>query len=163
RRRHGPARRGAPGDPVRVAVADDSVLIREGVVRVMAAAGIGVVGEAGDAEALLSIVRSTRPDVVITDIKMPPSHSDEGLRVAETIRSAHPGIGVLVLSQYVEPSYAMRLLETHPEGAGYLLKERVSAGAVLVDAVQRIADGETVLDPTLVSQLLGRRRRASPV
>ena len=113
----------------------------------------------GDADGLLRQVARRRPDAVIVDIRMPPTHTDEGLVAAATDPDAHPGIGVLVLSQYVEPRYAMRLLGDQPGGVGYLLKERVSDVAVLIDAVRRIADGETVIDPAIVSRLLGRRRR----
>ena len=108
-------------------------------------------------------MRLARPDAAIVDIRMPPTHTDEGLVAAQAIRAEHPDVGVLVLSQYVEPSYAMRLLEEHPERVGYLLKERVFDVAVLVDALRRLADGETVIDPTIVARLLGRRRRADPL
>ena len=101
--------------------------------------------------------------MAIVDIKMPPTHTDEGLRAAQQIREDHPGVGVLVLSQYLEPSYALRLLETHPEQVGYLLKERVFSASVLVDAVRRVHEGETVVDPTIVSTLFGRRRRVDPL
>ena len=108
-------------------------------------------------------VRLERPDVAIVDIRMPPTHTDEGLVAAQQIRTEHPEIGVLLLSHYVEPSYALRLLEEHPERVGYLLKERVFDVAVLIDALRRIADGETVVDPTIVSRLVGRQRRADPL
>ena len=148
---------------MRVVVADDLMLTREGIVRLLRDADIDVVAEAEDAEALLRHVRATRPDVAIVDIRMPPTHSDEGLVAAQQIRSEHPDVGVLVLSQYVEPSYAMRLLEDHPERIGYLLKERVFDVAVLIDALRRIVDSETVIDPTIVSRLLGRRRPTDPL
>lgn len=148
---------------MRVVVADDLMLTREGIVRLLRDAEIDVVAEAEDAEALLRHVRATRPDVAIVDIRMPPTHSDEGLVAAQQIRSEHPDVGVLVLSQYVEPSYAMRLLEEHPERIGYLLKERVFDVAVLIDALRRIVDSETVIDPTIVSRLLGRRRPTDPL
>jgi len=148
---------------VRIAVADDSMLTREGIVHLLSLAGHEVVGQAGDADRLLSLVQATRPDAVVVDIRMPPTHTDEGLVAATRIRATYPGVGVLVLSQYVEPSYAIRLIEDHPEGAGYLLKERVFDVAILVDALQRIADGETVVDPTIVSRLFGRRRTADPL
>jgi DNA-binding NarL/FixJ family response regulator len=148
---------------VRVVVADDLMLTREGIVRLLHDAEIEVVAEAEDAEALLRHVRNAHPDVAIVDIRMPPTHTDEGLVAAQEIRSRHPDVGVLVLSQYVEPSYAMRLLEEHPERTGYLLKDRVFDVALLVDALRRIADGETVIDPTIVSRLLGRRRRTDPL
>jgi DNA-binding NarL/FixJ family response regulator len=148
---------------VRVVVADDTMLTREGVVRVLRDAGIEVVGEAEDADGLLRHVATRRPDAAIVDIRMPPTNTHEGLVAAQRIRAEHPDVGVLVLSQYVEPGYALRLLEDHPEQVGYLLKERVFDVAVLVDALRRIVDGETVVDPTIVSRLFGRRRRADPL
>jgi DNA-binding NarL/FixJ family response regulator len=148
---------------VRVVVADDSVLLREGLVRLLDDAGFQVVGKAGDSEELLDEVARTRPTVAITDIKMPPTHTDEGLRAAEQIRSEHPSVGVLVLSQYLESRYAMRLLEHYPERVGYLLKDRVSDVAVLGDALRRIAEGECVLDPTIVSRLMNRARTEGPL
>jgi DNA-binding NarL/FixJ family response regulator len=144
-------------------VADDLMLTREGIVRLLRDAEIEVVAEAEDAEALLRHVRNARPDIAIVDIRMPPTHTDEGLVAAQQIRAQYPQVGVLVLSQYVEPSYAMRLLEEHPERTGYLLKERVFDVALLVDALRRIADSETVIDPTIVSRLVGRRRRTDPL
>jgi DNA-binding NarL/FixJ family response regulator len=108
-------------------------------------------------------VQHAKPDAAIVDIRMPPTHTDEGLVAAQRIRSEHPDVGVLLLSQYVEPSYALRLLEEHPERVGYLLKERVFDVAILVDALRRLVDGETVIDPTIVSRLLARRRRADPL
>ncbi len=148
---------------MRVVVADDVMLTREGIVRLLRDAEIEVVAEAEDAEALLRHVRNARPDVAIVDIRMPPTHTDEGLVAAQQIRSEYPDVGVLVLSQYVEPSYAMRLLEEHPERTGYLLKDRVFDVALLIDALRRIADSETVIDPTIVSRLVGRRRRTDPL
>jgi DNA-binding NarL/FixJ family response regulator len=148
---------------VRVVVADDVMLTREGIVRLLEDAGIEVVAQAEDAEVLLRQVRDEQPDAAVVDIRMPPTHTDEGLVAIQRIRTEHPTVGVLLLSQYVEPSYAMRLLEEHPEGVGYLLKQRVFDGAVLVDALRRIADGETVVDPTIVARLLGRRRREDPL
>jgi DNA-binding NarL/FixJ family response regulator len=148
---------------VRVVVADDVLLTREGIARLLQDAGIDVVGQAEDAEGLLRNVRLDRPDVAIVDIRMPPTHTDEGLVAAQSIRTEHPEVGVLVLSQYVEPSYAMRLVEEHPERVGYLLKERVFDIATVVDALRRIVDGETVIDPTIVARLMGRRRREDPV
>jgi DNA-binding NarL/FixJ family response regulator len=148
---------------VRVVVADDVMLTREGIVRLLNDAGIEVVAEAEDADGLLRHVRLTRPDAAIVDIRMPPTHSDEGLVAAQQIRAEHPEVGVLLLSQYVEPSYAMRLLQEHPERVGYLLKERVFDVAILVDALRRLADGETVIDPTIVSRLVGRQRREDPL
>jgi DNA-binding NarL/FixJ family response regulator len=148
---------------MRVVVADDTMLTRKGIVRLLEEAGIDIVGEAEDADGLLRHVRQARPDVAIVDIRMPPTHTDEGLIAALAIRADHPEVGVLVLSQYVEPSYAMRLIEDHPEAVGYLLKDRVFDVAVLVDALRRIADSETVIDPTIVSRLVGRRRREDPL
>jgi len=148
---------------VRVVVADDVMLTREGIVRVLSEEGIEVVAEAENAEVLLRHVRLDKPDAVVVDIRMPPSHSDEGLVAAQRIRTEQPDIGILVLSQYVEPSFAMRLIEDYPEGMGYLLKERVFDGAILVDALRRISEGETVIDPTIVSLLVGRRRRHDPL
>ena len=139
------------------------MLTREGIVRLLRDVGIDVVAQAEDADGLLRHVRLARPDAAIVDIRMPPTQTDEGLVAAAAIREAHPDVSVLVLSQYIEPSYAMRLLEEHPEGVGYLLKERVFDVAILVDALRRITDGETVVDPTIVSRLLGRRRRADPL
>jgi len=148
---------------MRVVVADDSMLTREGIVRLLDEAGVDVVAEAEDAESLLRHVRLARPDAAIVDIRMPPTHTDEGLVAAQAIRAQHPNVGVLVLSQYVEASYAMRLLEEHPGRVGYLLKDRVFDVAILLDALRRIADDETVIDPTIVSRLFGRRRREDPL
>jgi DNA-binding NarL/FixJ family response regulator len=148
---------------VRVVVTDDDLLTRRGIVHLLQQAGIDVVAETGDAESLLRQVELSRPDAVVVDIRMPPTHTDEGLNAARAIRADHPDISVLVLSQYVEPSYALRLLEDQPERVGYLLKERVFDAVNLVDALRRLADGETVVDPTIVSRLLGRRRRVDPL
>ena len=148
---------------MRVVIADDSVLLREGVVRILAEAGFDVVGQAGDADELMLKVRSYSPDVAVVDIRMPPSHTDEGLRAAQEIREKHPGVGVLVLSQYIEPAYAMELLAESAEGVGYLLKDRVSDVNEFADAVRRVADGGSALDPAIVSQLVGRRRGDDPL
>jgi DNA-binding NarL/FixJ family response regulator len=148
---------------MRVVVADDTMLTREGIVRLLDDAGVDVVAEAEDAEGLLRHVGLARPDAAIVDIRMPPTHTDEGLVAAQAIRKDHPNVGVLLLSHYVEASYALRLLEEHPERIGYLLKERVFDVVILVDALRRIADGETVIDPTIVAQLIGRRRREDPL
>ncbi|MGH3118026.1 MAG: response regulator transcription factor [Gaiellales bacterium] len=148
---------------MRVVVADDVMLTREGIVSLLEGAAIDVVAQAEDAEGLLRHVRLARPDAAIVDIRMPPTHTDEGLVAAQRIRTEYPEVGVLVLSQYVEPSYAMRLIEEHPERVGYLLKERVFDVAILIDALRRIDDGETVIDPTIVSRLVGRRRREDPL
>lgn len=148
---------------MRVVVADDVMLTRKGIVHLLDEAGIDVVAQAEDADGLLREVRLKQPDAAIVDIRMPPTHTDEGLVAAQRIRADHPAIGVLLLSQYVEPSYAMRLLAEHPERVGYLLKQRVFDIAILVDALRRITDGETVVDPTIVSRLVGRRRRHHPL
>jgi DNA-binding NarL/FixJ family response regulator len=148
---------------MRVVVAEDTMLTRVGIVRLLGDAGVEVVAQVEDGDGLLRKVAVTGPDVAIVDIRMPPTYTDEGLMAAQRIRAEHPEVGVLVLSQYVESSYAMRLLEEHPEKIGYLLKERVFDGAVLVDALRRIDDGETVIDPTIVSRLLRRRRRKDPL
>jgi DNA-binding NarL/FixJ family response regulator len=148
---------------VRVVIADDSVLLREGAVRILQEAGIEVVAQAGDAEDLLRKVRAHRPDVAIVDIRMPPTNVDEGLRAAETLRAELPDIGVLVLSQYVEESYAQRLMSSGTEGVGYLLKDRVADIDRFVDGVRRVAEGGSVLDPEVVSQMLGRRRPDGPL
>jgi DNA-binding NarL/FixJ family response regulator len=148
---------------MRVVVADDSVLLREGVVHLLKEAGFDVVGQAGNAEELLLKVRSYTPDVAVVDIRMPPTHTDEGLRAAQEIREKYPDTGVLVLSQYVEPGYAMELLSESAEGVGYLLKDRVSDVGDFVAAVKRVAEGGSALDPTVVSQLVGRRRRDDPL
>ena len=148
---------------LRVVVADDSVLIREGLSRLLADAGFEVVAGAADAEELLREVGRGHADVAITDIKMPPAHLDEGLVAAAEIRRLHPDVGVLVLSQYLDASYAMGLLEDYPERVGYLLKDRVYDIAVLSDAIRRIAEGECVVDPTIVSRLMSRARKAGPL
>ncbi len=148
---------------MRVIVADDAMLTRVGIVRLLGDAGIEVAGEAEDASGLLRLVAAERPDAAVVDIRMPPTHTDEGLVAAHQIRAGHPGVGVLVLSQYVEPGYAMRLIGDRPEGVGYLLKDRVFDGAILVDALRRIGDGECVIDPTIVARLTGRRREKDPL
>jgi DNA-binding NarL/FixJ family response regulator len=148
---------------MRVVVADDEVLLREGLARLLTETGFEVVGKAGDADELLRVVQQAHPDVAIVDIKMPPTHTDEGLVAAAEISRLAPTVGVLVLSHYLESRYAMRLLEQHPERVGYLLKERVSDVAVLTDAVRRVAEGECVIDPTIVSRLMARRRATGPL
>ncbi len=148
---------------MRVVIADDSVLLREGAVRILQEAGIEVVGQAGDADDLLRKVRAHQPDVAIVDIRMPPTNVDEGLVAAETLRAELPEIGVLVLSQYVEESYAQRLMASGAEGVGYLLKDRVADIDRFVDGVRRVAEGGSVLDPEVVSQMLGRRRPDGPL
>jgi DNA-binding NarL/FixJ family response regulator len=148
---------------VRAVVADDIMLIRSGVARLLSDAGVEVVGEAGNAETLLRLVALERPDVAVVDIRMPPTHTDEGLAAARTIRDSWPETSVVVLSQYLEPRYAQRLLADQPGHLGYLLKERVSVIAVLIDALHRVSEGECVLDPTIVARLMRRRRPASPL
>lgn len=148
---------------MRVVVADDALLTRTGIVTLLRDAGIDVVGEAEDADGLLRHVAASRPDVAIVDIRMPPTHTDEGLVAAKAIRAEYPDVGVLLLSQYVEPSYAMRLVEEHPGRVGYLLKERVFDVATILDALRRIRAGDTVIDPTIVARLFGRRRPRDPV
>ena len=148
---------------MRAVIADDELLLREGLARLLTDAGVDIVGTAGTAAELLRRVELGRPDVAIVDIRMPPTHTDEGLVAASEIRESYPQVGVLVLSHHLESRYAMRLLEEHPERSGYLLKERVSDVAVLVDALRRIDEGECVLDPTIVARLLGRSRGRSPL
>jgi DNA-binding NarL/FixJ family response regulator len=148
---------------VRVVIADDSVLLREGIARILVDAGMDVVGQSEDADDLMLKVRSYAPDVAIVDIRMPPTHTDEGLRAAIAIREGYPDVGVLVLSQYVELGLAMKLLADSAEGAGYLLKDRVSDVDEFVAAVRRVAAGGSAIDPTIVSTLLGRRRQDDPV
>jgi DNA-binding NarL/FixJ family response regulator len=148
---------------MRVVVADDVMLTREGIARLLEEAGIEVVAQVGDATTLLRQVRVLNPDAAVVDIRMPPTHTDEGLVAAQAIRAERPHMGVLILSQYVESRYAMRLLEEHPERVGYLLKDRVFDVAILVDALRRLGEGETVVDPTIVAQLVGRRRRHDPL
>jgi DNA-binding NarL/FixJ family response regulator len=145
---------------VRVVVADDSMLIREGLTTLLRQAGVTVVGKASNADELLRSVALSQPDVAVVDVRMPPGQSDEGVVAAERIRTEHPNVGVLLLSHYVDSRYATRLLEEHPGRLGYLLKERVSDMAVLVDALDRIADGECVIDPTIVAGLVKRPRPA---
>jgi DNA-binding NarL/FixJ family response regulator len=148
---------------MRVVVADDAVLVREGLVRLLAESGFEVVGEAGDASSLLSLVAARGPDLAVVDIRMPPTHTDEGLAAAAEIRERHPETGVLVLSQYLEPAYVMRLVEEAPSGVGYLLKERIGRVDELTDACHRVAGGECVVDRMVVEELLDRQRRHDPV
>ena len=148
---------------MRVVVADDAVLLREGVARILEEAGFEVVAQAGDGEDLLRKVRAHKPDVAVVDVRMPPTHTDEGLRAAREIRAELPQVGVLVLSQYVEEAYAVELLSESAEGLGYLLKDRVSDIEGFADAVRRVAGGGSALDPEVVSQLVGRRRRDDPL
>ena len=150
-------------EPIRVVIADDSVLLREGLARLLEEYGFEVAGQAGDAEDLLRKVGAHKPDVAIVDVRMPPTHTDEGLRAAAEIRDKHPGTGVLVLSQYIEEAYAMELLSSNAEGVGYLLKDRVADLERFIDAVRRVGEGGSALDPEVVSRLLGRRRQEDPL
>jgi DNA-binding NarL/FixJ family response regulator len=148
---------------MRVAMAEDSVLLREGVARVLGDAGLDVVAKCGDAEDLMRKVNSHDPDVAIVDIRLPPTHNDEGLRAALDIRADHPSVGVLVLSQYVELGLAMKLLADSAEGVGYLLKDRISDVDDFVAAVRRVGEGGSALDPIIVSTLLARQRSDDPL
>jgi DNA-binding NarL/FixJ family response regulator len=148
---------------LRVAIAEDAVLLREGIARLLEEAGFEIVGQSSTADDLLLKVRSYHPDVAIVDIRMPPTHTDEGLRAAKTIREQHPEVGVLVLSEYIEPAYAMEVIADNAEGVGYLLKQRVSEVGEFASAVRRVAEGGSALDPTIVTQLVGRRRADDPI
>lgn len=148
---------------MRVVIADDEVLLREGVGRLLVDAGFDVAGMCGSADALTSMVDALRPDIALIDIRMPPNHGDDGLLAAQEIRRRHPNIGVLVLSHHLDSHYAARLLEEAPERAGYLLKQRVSDVAILTDALNRIHEGETVIDPTIISRLVSRKLRRGPL
>jgi DNA-binding NarL/FixJ family response regulator len=148
---------------VRVALAEDSVLLRAGLARLLADAGFEVIGQCGDARDLLLKVRSYEPDVVIVDIRLPPTHSDEGLQAALHIREHHPGVAVLVLSQYVELGLAMKLLAESAESVGYLLKDRISDVDEFVAAVRRVASGGSAVDPIIVSTLLSKQRDGDPL
>lgn len=148
---------------MRVVIADDAPLIREGVARLLAENGVEIVDQVGDADALLRSVRDLHPDVALVDIRMPPTHTSEGLRAAREIRSRYPETAVLVLSQHLEPDYALQLVEAKPERVGYLMKERVGRVEQLLDAVRRVAAGECVVDRAVVDDLLARRRRVDPL
>jgi len=148
---------------VRVVIADDSVLLRAGLARLLEDAGFEVVGQAGDAEDLLRKVRAHHPDLAVTDIRMPPTQTDEGLRAAQQIRGEMPEIALMVLSQYIDERYALELLQGSAEGVGYLLKDRVADLDAFVDALRRVSAGGSVLDPEVVAQLLGRRRGVDPL
>ncbi len=148
---------------MRVVLADDSVLLREGVARLLGDAGFEVVAQVGTAEELVRKVRIHQPDVAVVDIRMPPTQTDEGLKAAKSIRAQWPAVGVLVLSQYVEPAYALELLQDSAEGVGYLLKDRVADVDEFAGAVRRVAEGGSAVDPSVVSQLVGRRRRDDPL
>jgi DNA-binding NarL/FixJ family response regulator/class 3 adenylate cyclase len=158
----GRAKPKSSGD-LRVVLADDAVLLREGMARLLTEAGFDVVAQCGTADDLLLKVRSYAPDVAVVDIRMPPTQTDEGLRAAQEIRTNHPDVGVLVLSQHVEPAYAMELLAESAEGVGYLLKDRISDVEEFAAAVRRVAEGGSALDPSLITQLVGRRRKQDPI
>jgi DNA-binding NarL/FixJ family response regulator len=149
--------------PLRIVLADDAVLLRDAIAAALGAAGFEVVGQAGDVPSLLALIEAQLPDVAILDVRMPPSHTTEGLEAARTIRRDHPRIAILVLSQYVETRYAVDLIRDDPSGIGYLLKDRVSRVADLADAVRRVAAGGSVIDPEVVGRLLGRPREHSPI
>ncbi|HEY2239595.1 MAG TPA: response regulator transcription factor [Streptosporangiaceae bacterium] len=148
---------------MRVLVGEDQALVRAGIVRVLEEGGFDVIGTAGDATDLERKARAYRPDVIVTDIQMPPDHGDDGLRAALAIRAATPGVGVLVLSQYLEDSYAFALVADGAQGVGYLLKEKVGDLRAFTDAVRRVAEGGSVLDPDVVARLVGRPRQAGPL
>ncbi|MGN6575939.1 MAG: response regulator transcription factor [Nocardioides sp.] len=148
---------------MRVVIADDMMLIRSGLARLLTEAGVDIAGEAADADQLMRLVAVEQPDVAVVDIRMPPTQTDEGLVAARHIRQEWPTTAVLLLSQYLDPRYAQRLFADQPAGLGYLLKERVSDVAVLVDALQRVHEDECVLDPSIVSRLLRRRRAGDPL
>jgi DNA-binding NarL/FixJ family response regulator len=148
---------------MRVVIADDSVLLRAGLVRLLEDAGFDVVAQASDAEDLLRKVRAHKPDVAVTDIRMPPTQTDEGLRAAQQIRKELPGVGVLVLSQFIDEGYAVELLQGSAEGIGYMLKDRVADVSAFTDALRRVGEGGSALDPEVVAQLLGRRRTNDPL
>jgi DNA-binding NarL/FixJ family response regulator len=152
-----------PPEQIRVIVGEDQPFVREGVVRVLQDGGFDVVAAAADARDLVQMAGAYGPDVVIADIQMPPDHADDGLRAALQIRAARPGVGVLVLSQFLEDSYAFDLVADGAQGVGYLLKEKVGDLRVFTDAVRRVAGGGSVLDPDVVARLVGRKRKASPV
>jgi DNA-binding NarL/FixJ family response regulator len=151
------------GRPLRVAVGEDDVLLREGVARILTDAGLEVVVRSGDADDLLHRSLAYRPDVVVADVQMPPKYEDDGLRAAMEVRRRSPRIGVLILSQFCEPAYVMDLVGERPEGVGYLLKERVGDVATFVDAVIRVAGGGSALDPEVVVRMLGRRQGEGPL
>jgi DNA-binding NarL/FixJ family response regulator len=150
-------------EPIRIVLADDAVLLREALAGALAAAGFDVVGQADGVPGLLALVDRELPDVVVVDVRMPPTHTTEGLEAAQRIRADHPTIAILVLSQYVETRYAVDLIRDDPAGVGYLLKERVMRLGDLTDAVRRVAAGGSVIDPEVVARLLGRRRSHSPL
>ena len=161
--RSGMLRRREHKDRLRVVIAEDSVLLREGIARLLEESGFDVAGQAGDGEDLLRKVGAHKPDVAVVDVRMPPTHTDEGLRAAHRIRAEHPDTAVLVLSQYVDEAYALDLLSDSTESTGYLLKDRIADVETFTDAVQRVANGGSALDPEVVALLLGRRRREDPL
>ena len=152
----------APQDRIRIVLADDAVLLREALAAALASSGFEVVGQAEDVPGLLALVDSEQPDVAVVDVRMPPTHTTEGLEAARRIRADHPTVAILVLSQYVETRYAVDLIRDDPAGVGYLLKQRVMRLDDLADAVRRVAAGGSVIDPEVVARLLGRRR-ATPL
>jgi DNA-binding NarL/FixJ family response regulator len=151
------------GRPLRVAIGEDDVLLREGIARILGDAGLEVVALSGDADDLLQRALAHRPDVVVTDVQMPPRRDDDGVRAAMELRRRLPDVGVLILSQFCEPAYVMDLVGERPGGVGYLLKERVGDVTTFVDAIKRVADGGSALDPEVVATLLGRRARNGPL
>ena len=153
----------SPAQRVRVIVGEDQSFVREGIVRVLDDGDFEVVGTAADARDLIRLADAYRPDVVVADIQMPPEHSDDGLRAALAIRAAHPGVGVLILSQFLEDAYALALVADGAQGVGYLLKEKVGDLRMFTDAVRRVAEGGSVLDPDVVARLVGRKRTAGPL
>jgi DNA-binding NarL/FixJ family response regulator len=156
-------RRDEQQDPLRIVIAEDSVLLRQGIVLLLEESGFEVAGQAQDAEDLLRKVGAHKPDVAIIDVRMPPTYTDEGLRAAQRIRAEHPATAVLVLSQYAEEAYALELLSASTESTGYLLKDRIADIQTFTDAVRRVANGGSALDPEVVGLLLGRRRHADPL
>jgi DNA-binding NarL/FixJ family response regulator len=153
----------SPQRKTRVIVGEDQPFVREGIVRVLDAAGFDVIGTAADAHELVEMASAHNPDIVLTDIQMPPDHTDDGLRAALEIRAARPGVGVLVLSQFLEDNYVFDLVADGAQGVGYMLKEKVGDLAVVTDAVRRVAEGGSALDPDVVARLVGRKRKASPI
>ncbi len=151
------------GNTMRVILADDSVLLREGIARLLTDSGFKVIAQVGDAEQLIRAVKADPPDIAVTDIRMPPTQTDEGLRAAHQIRAEHPEVAVLLLSQYVEPDFAMELISAGAAKLGYLLKDRVTNLQEFTDAVRRVGNGGSVIDPEVVSRLVGRARQASPL
>jgi DNA-binding NarL/FixJ family response regulator len=153
----------SPAERLRVIVGEDQPFVREGIVRVLDDGDFEVVGTAADARDLIRLADAYRPDVVVADIQMPPDHTDDGLRAVLAIRAAHPGVGVLVLSQFLEDAYALALVADGAQGVGYLLKEKVGDVRMFADAVRRVAEGGSVLDPDVVARLVGRKRTAGPL